>query len=704
MREGVEACNQRVCCRTTVRARVPLRSNGVPASFSAPVLPVFDGDGGLWDGSEEARRRRHLGSGSVVHGSELFALPADFLCKDCASVFLAKEFDFAALSKEEVAEWRRRLRLQSRFGREALRLEHARALAREELLHLAKERRFDAFREKALACVRVQAQDSVRETPCVLEEVAVSSLERAARKALEPALFVRGVSAEQREWCRRRFGVSRQTEGLYRCLPLCRGGDARELCDWTAYTGAPGLLSERVWLCRLWARALGGVERMPTKVPQGVNDFCRLRDLEAVEALEDFQWLRVPLPAGPGCAPSGAFALELKPEGSSVSVSVWKDVLSAAWRKQLAETEKEKAVPWLSAVAQKGLPGAETLSRLEGQAMLVRRVSVAARAEAERWGVALSGDHHEVDVCTALREAHRMCLLRPLEEALWQRCESHAAKHGGVYPRETMLGAGENDRFDHVRREEALLARESHQAAIRVAKVFLAERQMRASEDWLALPEVEAAMEVRQSGVGSSAPEVGAGLSEAAASAPSQQGWREVSSRSRRIREAKVDPARFLVTTATASCFLDLPRPSRRVILRTATRFPRAPASLVEIALRERGRRTRKRRRHHFRPSDSTLMPTAARLVWVALARGVRLPSSACRILVSSRPRRKRRRMRQAVLSSAQSFARPSFLSSLAGVSLGMISFSSTNMNGRSLQTKRRRQRRTRVLSSSKVR
>ena len=289
VREGVEVCNRRVCCRTSVRARVPLRSNGLPASFSAPVLPVFDGDGELWDGSEEARRRCHLVSGSVVHGSELFALPADFLCKACALVFFAKEFNVDALTKEEVDEWRQRLRLQSRCGREAVRREHARALAREELLHLARERRFDAFREKLLACVRVQSQDSLQETPCVLEEVAVLSLERAARKALEPALFSRGVCAEQREWCRRRFGVNRQTQGLYRCLPLCRGGDARDLCDWTAYTGAPGLLSERVWLCRLWARALGGVERMPTKVPQGVNDFCRLRDPEAVEALEDLK-------------------------------------------------------------------------------------------------------------------------------------------------------------------------------------------------------------------------------------------------------------------------------------------------------------------------------------------------------------------------------------------------------------------------------
>ena len=85
VREGVEVSGQRVCCRTSVVVRVPLRANGQPARFSPPVLPVFDAGGNLCEGTEDWRRARHVAESRpgparrTVHGSELFVLPADFL-------------------------------------------------------------------------------------------------------------------------------------------------------------------------------------------------------------------------------------------------------------------------------------------------------------------------------------------------------------------------------------------------------------------------------------------------------------------------------------------------------------------------------------------------------------------------------------------------------------------------------------------------
>ncbi|MCP4240660.1 MAG: hypothetical protein GY772_08865, partial [bacterium] len=120
VREGLELREpQRVCCQRSVRARVPLRATGQPASFCAPVLPVFDEAGQLGGGTEDMRRAVHAkNAGSAVHGSELFALPSDFLCCDCGSAF--RQLQVGSLTGAQVHEFSRRLCMQGRGGRDAL--------------------------------------------------------------------------------------------------------------------------------------------------------------------------------------------------------------------------------------------------------------------------------------------------------------------------------------------------------------------------------------------------------------------------------------------------------------------------------------------------------------------------------------------------------------------------------------------------------
>jgi hypothetical protein len=116
---------------------------------------------------------------------------------------------------------------------------------------------------------------------------------------------------------------------------------------------------------------------------------------------------------------------------------------------------------------------------------------VCKKADDERllWGISWEGVRYEVNEHVVLRQAQRVGMLRPAEVRVLLDCEMHACGHEGVFPREIMLEAGENDRFDHVRQREASLARDAQKAAVRVATVVLGDWQRRSKDEWLALSE-----------------------------------------------------------------------------------------------------------------------------------------------------------------------------------------------------------------------
>ena len=121
--------------------------------------------------------------------------------------------------------------MQGRCGRDELVMEQKRLEARDELLKHArgalmvqkmskekrgaltkeqKDRFFKQFRQEALQATCLKAAQEEEKAVCFLEAEVASVLGRAARKALEPAVFVRGPSVAQQEWLRRRFGVRRK--------------------------------------------------------------------------------------------------------------------------------------------------------------------------------------------------------------------------------------------------------------------------------------------------------------------------------------------------------------------------------------------------------------------------------------------------------------------------------------------------------------
>jgi hypothetical protein len=117
---------------------------------------------------------------------------------------------------------------------------------------------------------------------------------------------------------------------------------------------------------------------------------------------------------------------------------------------------------------------------------LVRR-----KADEERlcWGISWNRLRYEVDAALALAQAHRAGLLEPSDVQVFFKCEEHASRNAGAYPREIMLEAGENDRYDHVRQREAALARDAQKIAVRVASMRLESWRCRTESDWLALAE-----------------------------------------------------------------------------------------------------------------------------------------------------------------------------------------------------------------------
>ncbi len=285
VREGVVLPARQVCCRTGLDVRVPLRSNHRPATLCPSVLPVFAEDGALLPLSEETRRAWHVaegGGGATVHGSVLFALPSDFLCKDCVRAFRVLVID--NLKKEDVEEWKRRLCLRSSCDAGSLKREQKRLLARDRPLACASQAQFREFRDLALAQEMVSLFDAT-----AVAAVLVPS----ARKALEAAMFCRGPSVALQEWCPRRFGVMVNHQGTRPCLPLPRGAapGAQAPASWEAYTGEPGDCSEEVWVWRLWALARGGFDRLSV---------THQRQLEAAEALNDGDYLRVSPPPATG--------------------------------------------------------------------------------------------------------------------------------------------------------------------------------------------------------------------------------------------------------------------------------------------------------------------------------------------------------------------------------------------------------------------
>ena len=117
---------------------------------------------------------------------------------------------------------------------------------------------------------------------------------------------------------------------------------------------------------------------------------------------------------------------------------------------------------------------------------LIRR-----KADEERlcWGISWNRVRYEVDAGLALAQAHRAGLLKPSDVQVFLQCEAHASRNAGAHPREIMLEAGENDRYDHVRQREAALARDAQKIAVRVASMRLDSWRCRTERDWLALAE-----------------------------------------------------------------------------------------------------------------------------------------------------------------------------------------------------------------------
>ena len=73
------------------------------------------------------------------------------------------------------------------------------------------------------------------------------------------------------------------------------------------------------------------------------------------------------------------------------------------------------------------------------------------------------------------------------EQELLKKCDDFAAMRRGAWPKVIMLGQGENDRFDHVRRAEHQLAKAANAAAIRLGVVVTASWRARSPCDWLQL-------------------------------------------------------------------------------------------------------------------------------------------------------------------------------------------------------------------------
>ena len=428
--EGVME-KRRVCCRD-VFVRIQLRPDGHPQPFRPLVLPVFDSQGRRDCVPEDVRRKRHASlAGHSVHGSEIVSLPSDFLCFDCSSEFRrAPEQEVEA----HVSSWRQKLHMRSSVGLQHVLAERVALRIRDELLELA---RVDDPKEKSNSREAFWKKLSNHRADLGHDRCG-AALEKGAKQSLDPSQYWKEPMPDYCSTTRRVFGLLWRNDKLH-CAAVQRldAGAAR----WSDYTGRPGLVEEAVWKWRLWACARGGFQALRPS---------ERSDMELAEGKSDPDFLRVQRSHD-----LFEYARDMKPQGPVPSLQIWGGVLFRV---------------------------ANDASRVA----LVRR-----KADEERlcWGISWNRLRYEVDAALALAQAHRAGLLEPSDVQVFFKCEEHASRNAGAYPREIMLEAGENDRYDHVRQREAALARDAQKIAVRVASMRLESWRCRTESDWLALAE-----------------------------------------------------------------------------------------------------------------------------------------------------------------------------------------------------------------------
>ena len=426
--EGVMR-KKRVCCRD-VLVRLHLRPDGRPQPFRPLVLPMFDAQGRRDLIPENVRRKRHASlTDFSVHGSEIVSLPSDFLCVNCASEFRQAS---AEKVKADVSLWREKMHMCPSLESQHVLAERAALLIRDDLLELA---RLDDPNEKTNS--REAFWKMLSDHRVVLGHDRCNTvLEKDTRHSLDPSEYWKEPMADYCITTRRVFGLLWRKDKMH-CSAVQR--DEEGAGRWSDYTGRPGLVEEQVWRWRLWACARGGFQALRPS---------ERSDMELAEGTSDPGFLRVQRSRG-----LFEYALDLKPQGHVPSLHIWGGVLL----------------------------------RVENDASRVALVRRKADEERHCWGISWKRIRYEVDVGLALAQAHRSKLLESSDLQVFLDCEAHASRNAGVYPRQIMLGAGENYRYDHVRQREAALARNAEKIAVRVASSRLASWRCRSESDWLAL-------------------------------------------------------------------------------------------------------------------------------------------------------------------------------------------------------------------------
>lgn len=422
---------RRVCCRD-VLVRRQLRSDGLPQPFRPLVLPVFDACGQREFVPEDVRRRRHASlAGISVHGSDIVSLPSDFLCFDCASMFRqAPDREVEA----NVSSWREKLQMGPSRGLSHVLAERNALRIRDELLALARDddpteggKSRKAFWSKL---PKHQAELGYDRCDGVLE--------KGAKQSLDSLEYWEEPMPEYCTLTRSVFGFLPRGHQMH-CSAVQRheAGAAR----WSDYSGRPGLVEEAVWQWRLWACARGGFEALRA---------VERSDMELAEGQADPDFIRVERSHD-----LFEYGRDMRPPGAVPSLQTWRGLLL----------------------------------RVADDASCVALIRRKADAESLSWGISWNRGAYEVEVGIALSQAHHGGLLQFSELQVFRNCEAHAARHGGAYPREFLLEAGENDRYDHVRQREAALARDAQKIAVRVASMKVESWRRRTELDWLALAE-----------------------------------------------------------------------------------------------------------------------------------------------------------------------------------------------------------------------
>ena len=333
-----------------------------------------------------------------------------------------------------MSSWRQKLHMRSDRGLQDVLAERVALGIRDELLELA---RADDPKEKTNS--REAFWNNLLNHRADLGHARCdAALEKGAKHSLDPVRYWEEPMPDCCSTTRRVFGLLWHNDKL-QCSAVQRheAGAAR----WDDYTGRPGLVEQDVWKWRLWACARGGFEALRPS---------ERSDMELAEGKADPDFLRVERSHD-----LFEYARDLKPQGRVPSLHIWRGLLFLV---------------------------ANDASRV----VLVRR-----KADEERlcWGISWNGVRYAVDAGLALAQAHRAGLLKPSDVQVFLECEAHASRNAGAYPREIILEAGENDRYDHVRQREDVLAREAKKIAVGVASMRLVSWRCRTEHDWLALAE-----------------------------------------------------------------------------------------------------------------------------------------------------------------------------------------------------------------------